>query len=549
VSSIASGRGSGPGTPTGEFELAGRYRVVRRLGSGGAATVFLAQDTHLDRRVAIKRLHTGSPEDAAQRFTREAKVGASLNHPHLVTVFDTLADQESVLIVMEYVEGTDLAEAIRRHTLHEAQSLDVLEAVAGALDHAHTRGVIHRDVKPSNILVRNDGVVKLADLGIAKAIEDTDITHSGAVIGTLLYMSPEQLAGKEVSASSDLYSLALIAFELLSGERAREPGPVSSIDRQAQTPPDLGDSNPEAPPAAVEILRRALDPDPERRPLYASGFVSDLRAALQGGPVRTPAGRAAAAVPSTERADPPTPPPAEPTERVDPPTPPPAEPTEPVVAEDPPTGELAPVPEPRRNRSLAPAALAALIALLIAGGAIAALTGGGGGSDSQASKGAKTAQGKSASGGNGSGSTETGGGAAAGPTSSGGAGEEAAQPAAPAPPASVSPSAGDPGATAQAVYQKAAAGDYEGAWALTTGNYQGEVGGYSSFVNQSSDLESVTFTRLDTTSQTGDSATVEFEDLADHGTYTDHCSGSFGLVRSGGSWLLDDLQSVTCDPS
>src|SRR6476469_7503382 len=114
VSSIASGRGSGPGTPTGEFELAGRYRVVRRLGSGGAATVFLAQDTHLDRRVAIKRLHTGSPADAAQRFTREAKVGASLNHPHLVTVFDTLADEESVLIVMEYVEGTDLAEAIRR---------------------------------------------------------------------------------------------------------------------------------------------------------------------------------------------------------------------------------------------------------------------------------------------------------------------------------------------------------------------------------------------------------------------------------------------------
>jgi serine/threonine-protein kinase len=533
VSSIAPGKGGGQQTPTGEFELAGRYRVVRRLGSGGAATVFLAQDEHLDRRVAIKRLHTGSPADAAARFTREARVGAALNHPHLVTVFDTIADQESVLIVMEYVEGTDLADAIRSRSLHQEAALDVLSSVAGALDYAHGQGVVHRDVKPSNVLVRSDGVVKLADLGIAKAIEDTDITHSGAVIGTLLYMSPEQLAGKGVTAASDLYSLALIAFELLSGQRAREAGPPAAIDRQAQTPPNLHDSNPEAPPAAVEILRRALDPDPNRRPLSAGGFVADLRVALSGGPLRTAAGRAAAAVPPTERAAPPTPPP-------------PQEPAPPVAAaeppeEDSPTGELAPVPEARRHsrsRSRAPLAFAALLALLIAGGVIAALSGGGGGGGdkSQAGKGAhKAAQGKSASSG--------------GATSGGGGGGAAAAAPAASPPATATPAAGDPGATAAAVYQRAAAGDYQGAWSLTTSNYQNEVGGYDSFVSGESDLESVTFTKLETTEQTATSATVDFTDLADHGTYVDHCAGSFGLVASGGSWLLDDLISITCTQS
>ena len=535
MSSIASGRGSGPGTPTGEFELAGRYRVVRRLGSGGAATVFLAQDTHLDRRVAIKRLHTGSPEDAAQRFTREAKVGASLNHPHLVTVFDTLADQESVLIVMEYVEGTDLAEAIRRRSLHQGASLDVLEAVAGALDYAHGRGVVHRDVKPSNVLVRADGVVKLADLGIAKALEDTDITHSGAVIGTLLYMSPEQLAGKGVSASSDLYSLALIAFELLSGERAREPGPVSSIDRQAQTPPDLRESNPEAPRAAVEILRGALDPDPERRPLSACGFVADLRAAL----AQSPAGRAAAV---TEPVAPPTAlqetaeaaPPAD----LAPPPPPP-------VDEDPRTGELAPLPE-RRRRSRTPAAVAALIALLLAGGIAAAALSGGGGSD-PAKQASNTGQGRNASGAQGDGGGGTASAPAAAPaqdTASAPADQTQAQP-----PAAVTAATGDPGATVQDVYQRAAAGDYQGAWALTTGNYRSQVGGFDSFVSQSSDLESITFSKLETTDQTASSATVDFADVARHSTYTDSCSGSFGLVASGGSWLLDDAISIACDRS
>src|SRR5690349_24578193 len=137
-------------TPT---VLAGRYRVLDRLGSGGMATVYLAEDQRLGRKVAVKRLHSDSPEDAAQRFEREAKVGASLSHPNLVTVFDTVADDEGVLIVMEYVEGENLATLMSRGPLPTPRALVIVNAIADGLDHAHRAGVIHRDVKPANILV------------------------------------------------------------------------------------------------------------------------------------------------------------------------------------------------------------------------------------------------------------------------------------------------------------------------------------------------------------------------------------------------------------
>src|SRR3954466_4317049 len=149
--------------------LAGRYRVLKRLGAGGMATVYLAEDERLGRKVAVKRLHSDSPEDAAQRFDREAKVGASLSHPNLVTVFDTIADDEGVLIVMEYVEGENLAELMARERVPAEQAVAIIKAVAAALDHAHQAGVVHRDVKPPNILISRDGKAKLVDLGIATA--------------------------------------------------------------------------------------------------------------------------------------------------------------------------------------------------------------------------------------------------------------------------------------------------------------------------------------------------------------------------------------------
>src|SRR5215211_1243844 len=164
-------------TPAGTLRFADRYRVLRRLGSGGMATVYLAEDERLGRRVAVKRLHADSPEDVAQRFDREARLGASLNHPNLVAVYDTVTDDEGVLIVMEYVDGPTLGQALKDGPLPVARALEVLRAVASALDHAHAQGIIHRDVKPANILLGADGRSKLADLGIAfAAAHATQIT-------------------------------------------------------------------------------------------------------------------------------------------------------------------------------------------------------------------------------------------------------------------------------------------------------------------------------------------------------------------------------------
>ncbi len=157
------------------------------------AAVFLAEDQRLGRRVAVKRLHADSPEDMARRFEREARVGASLNHPNIVSVYDVIADEAGVIIVMEYVEGESLRDALGRGPLPTARALEIVSAIASALDHAHARRVVHRDVKPANMLLGRHGGVKLADLGIATAAGATSVTTSGVVLGTPSYMAPEQV--------------------------------------------------------------------------------------------------------------------------------------------------------------------------------------------------------------------------------------------------------------------------------------------------------------------------------------------------------------------
>src|SRR5215213_3669847 len=172
--------------------LAGRYRVVRHLGSGGTASVFLARDERLEREVAIKRIHGAEvTAETAQRLRREARIMASLRHPGLVTVYDMVMDDSDLLLVMEYVRGETLAAVIARGPLEWQRTLRLLEPVAAALDHVHERGVVHRDLKPSNILVGPAGVVKVADLGLATAAEISKITPPGAVLGTTAYMAPE----------------------------------------------------------------------------------------------------------------------------------------------------------------------------------------------------------------------------------------------------------------------------------------------------------------------------------------------------------------------
>ena len=158
--------------------FADRYRVIEQIGVGGMAVVYLAEDQVLMRKVAVKRLDADSPGDATRRFVREAKIGAALNHPNLVTVFDAIPGGRDVLIVMEYVDGLDLGQALKRGPLRPVEALSALEDIAAAIDHAHGQGIVHRDVKPSNVLLGASGRAKLSDLGIAKALADTATTAS-----------------------------------------------------------------------------------------------------------------------------------------------------------------------------------------------------------------------------------------------------------------------------------------------------------------------------------------------------------------------------------
>ena len=197
--------------------FADRYRVIRRLGAGGMATVWLAEDERLGREVAVKRLKTDAPGDSLARFRREARLGATLNHPNFVSVYDTIATDDCALIVMEYVPGHSVEELAARGPVAPTEAVRILVEAAAALDHAHAQGVVHRDIKPANILVREDGTVKLADLGIARAMDATQITTEGKVIGTLPYMAPERReAAGAGGPASDVYALAAVAYELLS---------------------------------------------------------------------------------------------------------------------------------------------------------------------------------------------------------------------------------------------------------------------------------------------------------------------------------------------
>ena len=360
--------------------LAGRYRVVDRLGSGGMATVFLAEDERLGRRVAVKRLHAETPGDAAVRFEREAKVGASLNHPNLVAVFDTVTDPEGVLIVMEYVEGETLKEVLSRGPVDPARALQMVRGVAAALDHAHGSGVVHRDVKPANILLGPDGTVKLADLGIAKAAERTQITGTGTVLGTPAYMAPEQLEGAALIAAVDVYALAAVTFEAFSGRKARVGrSPMEIAHRVANDPPpDIRDAWPEAPPALAEALKRGMARDPRERPYSAGALHDEIAAALETAPEVDDATEATLPMPARPAS---RPSPGAPAEGRPPAVRPAAAAARPARSARPPAPD-APSPAsarppahaartPRRGRRLAPWLPIAAVLLVLAGGVLA----------------------------------------------------------------------------------------------------------------------------------------------------------------------------------
>jgi serine/threonine protein kinase len=256
-----------------------RYEPIEQIGTGGMATVWRARDTLLGRLVAIKRLlpHLADDPVASARFKREAQAAASLNHPGIVTVFDTGDDEEGPFIVLELVEGATLADHLAASgSFDPGTAVGILSQIASALDHAHAQGVIHRDIKPANIIIDQAGRARIADFGIARTVEDpATITSSGELIGTIAYLAPEILAGQPATAGSDIYSLAAVGYEMLAGAPPYRGGTPAALLEAVRTepPPRLGGAVPDGMAAAVFA---AMAKDPEARPRTAGELASAL---------------------------------------------------------------------------------------------------------------------------------------------------------------------------------------------------------------------------------------------------------------------------------
>ena len=261
--------------------LCGRYRLERLIGSGGMAQVWEATDAVLGRRVAVKVLHPHLSGDEAfvKRFRQEAIAAARLNNPGIVGVYDTCSDGGHEAIVMELLDATTLRQLIdERGVLDADTTLRIGLRLLDALEAAHRAGLVHRDVKPSNILLCHDGRVKIADFGIAKAEDQTELTREGTLIGTASYLAPEQLTGAPVDARADLYSLALVLYECLTGRVPfqGDTGAAVALARLHTTPTDPRRIRADVPPRLAEAVMRALAREPDDRFASAAAF----RAAL-----------------------------------------------------------------------------------------------------------------------------------------------------------------------------------------------------------------------------------------------------------------------------
>ncbi len=488
------------------------------------ATVVLAEDTVLGREVALKRMTVLGDPSGLSRLRREALVGASVSHPNLVSVFDVIADEEGdVIIVMEYVRGETLRDRLQREgRLPAADALRILGGVAAGLDTIHARGIVHRDVKPANILLGADGSVKVADLGIAVVHDRTRITSAGAVLGTFSYMAPEQLEDSPSRPAIDIYALAAVAFETLSGRKARlEPNPMALAHAIfTQPPPDLHEAWPGAPEAAAQLLRRGMSRDPHERPRSAGELISRLRAALE--PEST------AALPASR-----------PAERVSPVRPaersiPRAEPARPLAQRETarvhslrPSRAATATPiarpiRPARRRAVA----GVLLALVLAAVALTAVLSSG--SSSRHPPAARTHKHSKS--------------ATTGTTTTPPSGQGAA-----AAPASSTTDASSPVGAVKAFYGLAAAHRPADAWALADPTVRAQLAGYQAFQGQQAGDISIGFDSARTLNQSASSATVAVKTTSVRTDGTKHCSGTVDLVRASaaGHWLLH-LLHINC---
>jgi eukaryotic-like serine/threonine-protein kinase len=263
--------------PTPGRVLASRYRLEAPIARGGMASVWLAHDELLGRRVAVKALHSNlaGDEKLRARFRQEAIAAAGLSHPNIVATYDTGDDDGLAFIVMELVEGESLRQLLdRKGALDVPAAVGIARQVSAALEAAHRNGVVHRDVKPGNVLVPREGPVKVTDFGIAKATGSADFTRTGMVVGTARYLSPEQVQGQPTDARTDVYSLGLVLYEMLAGRPAYQGDTemATAVARLAGPPPPLPSVRPGVPPGIVSILDHALQPDPAHRIPSAAAF-------------------------------------------------------------------------------------------------------------------------------------------------------------------------------------------------------------------------------------------------------------------------------------
>ena len=275
--------------------IAGRYRLEGRLGVGGMSTVHLAFDSRLERYVAVKLLaeHLADDPTFVSRFRREALSAARLVHPNIVQVFDFGFDSGSHqhFIVMEHVPGNSCAELLRDHGhLAVGPAVGIVDQACRGLDYAHRNGVVHRDVKPGNLLVSDQDVVKLADFGIARAVDQSSITQVGSVLGTAAYLSPEQARGDEAGPQADLYSLAVVSYQLMSGRLPYEASSLSelALKQQRELPTPLDEIVPDVPRTLAQAIAQGLSIDPRGRPEEAMQFAAELRDGARG--IAPPAG-------------------------------------------------------------------------------------------------------------------------------------------------------------------------------------------------------------------------------------------------------------------
>ncbi len=293
--------------------IADRYELEELVGSGGMSSVFRAHDRLLERHVALKVLHPHYSNDGeyVERFRREARAVAQLSHPHIVTVIDRGEDGGRQFIVFEYVAGENLKDLVHRSgRLPVRRAVELAAAVADGLAFAHAQGLVHRDVKPQNVLLNDEGEVKVTDFGIARSLDvEHGVTQTGTVVGTSDYISPEQAGGKGVTPATDVYSLGVVLYELLTGDVpfSGENFVAVALRHINEPPPSIAERRQDAPPRLVAAVERALAKDPADRFPSMDAFARELHGCLleldDDDPERTVIRRSAVAAAPRRRPD------------------------------------------------------------------------------------------------------------------------------------------------------------------------------------------------------------------------------------------------------